>query len=183
MNRKQNNWKSLSVYWMNETSFFSLRQNTKKMWFYTRRRHYNWTQSFCWLCLWIRVTVGLGWTRARASNPRVGQGWTYPSRPSGSDGLGFLSERVGRIGVFVRAGYSGSDFCPTNWIGQAYLFVGHSIRISAHTKISSWALKPWVEQSILSDGLSWTSNFVRRIDLGIKFCSSPSSELARVSWS
>jgi hypothetical protein len=130
-----------------------------------------------------RVAVGLGWTRARAFNPRVGQGWTYPSRPSGSDGLRCLSERVGRVGVFVRAGYSDSDFCPTDWIGQAYLFVVHSIRISAHTKISDWALKPWVGQSILPDELSWTSNFVRRVGLGIKFCSSPSSGLARVSWS
>jgi hypothetical protein len=92
-----------------------------------------------WYLVKCRVIVELGWTRARASNPRVGQGWTYPSRPSGSDGLGFLSERVERVEVFVWANYSSSHFCSTNWIEQTYLSVEHSIRISTHTKISNWA--------------------------------------------
>jgi hypothetical protein len=130
----------------------------------------------------IRVAVELGWTRARASNPRFGQGWTYPSRPSGSDGLGFLSGRVGRVGNFVRAGYSGSDFCPTGWIGQAYLSVGHSTRISAHTKCSGWVANPRIGHRILSDGLGWTSNPVRWVGLGGQPCPSSSPELARMSW-
>jgi hypothetical protein len=134
------------------------------------------------ICRKTRVAVGLSWTRARASNPRFGQGWTYPSRPSGSDGLGFLSGRVGRVEVFVRASYSSSDFCSTNWIGQTYLFVEHSIRISAHTKCSDWVINLRIDHRILFDELNWTSNSVRRIDLSDQSCSSPSSELARVSW-
>jgi hypothetical protein len=150
--------------------------------------HISWqwfTSTFNVLLLICRVAVGLSWTRARAFNPRFGQGWTYPSRPSGSDGLEFLSGRVGRVGrvgVFVRAGYSGSDFCPTGWIGQAYLFVEHSTRISAHTKCSDWVINPRIDHRILFDGLDWTSNPVRRIDLGGQSCSSPSPGLARVSW-
>jgi hypothetical protein len=129
-----------------------------------------------------RVTVELDWTRARASNPRFGQGWTYPSRPSGSDGLRFLSGRVGRVEIFVRAGYSSSDFCPTDWIEQTYLSVGHPIRISVHTKCSDWVANPRVGHRILFDGLSWTSNPVRRVGLGGQPCPSPSPGLARVSW-
>jgi hypothetical protein len=138
------------------------------------------------LCFFLfirrRITVELSWTRARAFNSRFEQNWTYLSRPSESNELGFLSERVERIEVFVRASYSSSNFCSTNWIEQTYLFVEHSTRISAHTKISSWALKSWVEQSSLPDEQSWASNFVRRIGLIIKFCSSPSTELAWVFW-
>jgi hypothetical protein len=130
-----------------------------------------------------RVVVGLDWTRARAFNSRFGQDWTYSSRPSESNELRFLSERIERVEVFVRANYSSSDFCSTNWIEQTYLFVEHSIRISIHTKCSNWMINSKIDHRILFDELSWTSNPVRRIDLNDQPCSSPSSGLARVSWS
>ncbi len=113
-----------------------------------------------------RVIVGLGWTRARASNPRFGQGWTQCLSPTGWTGQALLAERIDRIRVFVRRVGSNTAFRPTNWIGQAYLFVEHSTRISAHTKISDWAANSRVGPRILSDELDWTDNSVRRIDLG-----------------
>ncbi len=134
------------------------------------------------LCF-TRVIVELSWTRARAFNSRFEQDWTYSSRPSESNELEFLSERIERIEIFVRTNYSSSNFCSTNWIEQTYLFVEHSIRISNHTKISSWIINCRIERSILFYELSWTSNFVRRIDLSDQSCSSPSSELARMFWS
>jgi hypothetical protein len=130
-----------------------------------------------------RVAVGLGWTRARASNPRVGQGWTHLICPGGLDGFGFLSDGLDRTSTFGRADWSGSSSCPTDWIGQAYLSVGRSTRISAHTKSSDWKANPRVDHQILSDELNWTDNSVRRVELDKQFCPSPSSELARVSWS
>ncbi len=111
------------------------------------------------------MTVGLGWTRARASNPRFGQGWTQCLSPTGWTGQALLAERVDRVRVFVRRIESNTAFRSTNWIEQAYLFVEHSTRISAHTKISGWAANPKVEPRILFDGLDWTDNSVRRIDL------------------
>jgi hypothetical protein len=88
-----------------------------------------------------------------------------------------------RTSTFGRAGWTGSGCrptgwidtasCPTDWIEQAYLSVEHSIRISAHTKISGWAINPRVGRPILSDGLDWTSNPVRRIGLGGQLLSEP----------
>jgi hypothetical protein len=129
-----------------------------------------------------RVVVELSWTRARAFNPRFGQSWTYPSRSSGSDGMGFLSGRVTRARTFVRRMKSNRHTCSTNWIEQAYLSVESSIRISAHTKSSNWEINPRIDHRILFDGLNWTSNPVRRIDLSDQPCPSPSPGLARVSW-
>jgi hypothetical protein len=76
----------------------------------------------------------------------------------------------------VRAGRTGSSSCPTGWIGhsrvtdgfesrQAYLSVGRLIRISTHTKISSWAANPilGLDGQFCFDGLGWTSKSVRRV--------------------
>jgi hypothetical protein len=106
--------------------------------------------------------------------------------------LELLFNEMNRTNIFVRANYSSSNFCPTNWIEKTYLFVEHSTRISIYTKISSWASnrelnsrfcsKSWAKQAILFDELNWISNYVRQIDLSIKFCSSSSFELVRVFW-
>jgi hypothetical protein len=120
-----------------------------------------------------RVTVGLGWTRARASNPRFGQGWTQCLSPTGWTGQALLAERVGRVRVFVRRVESDTAFRSTGWIGQTYLSVGHPTRISAHIKISGWVTNPRVGPRILSDGLNWTDNSVRRIGLGGQTLSEP----------
>jgi hypothetical protein len=128
------------------------------------------------------VTVGLGWTRARASNPRVGQGWTHLICPGGLDGFGFLSDGLNRTSTFGRAGWSDSGSCSTGWIGQVSLSVGRSTRISAHTKSSGWEANPRVGHQILPDGLDWTDNSVRRVELDKQSCPSPSPGLARVSW-
>jgi hypothetical protein len=92
--------------------------------------------------------------------------------------LGRPTIGLGRVGwtSSVRAGWTGSDSCPTGWIGQAYLLylsVGRPTRISAHTKISGWATNPRVGRPILSDGLGWTSNPVRRVGLGGQLLSEP----------
>jgi hypothetical protein len=112
-----------------------------------------------------RVAVGLGWTRARAFNPRVGQGWAHPFCPGGLDGFGFLSGRIDRVRVLVRRDGSDTVEWSTGWIGQAYFFVGRPIRISAHTKSSGREANPRVGYQILFDGLNWTDNSVRRVGL------------------
>jgi hypothetical protein len=129
-----------------------------------------------------RVTVGLSWTRARASNSRVGQDWTYLICPGGLNGFEFLSDELNRTSTFDRAGWSGSSSCPTGWIEQAYLSVERPTRISAHTKSSNWETNPRVDHQILPDELNWTNNSVRRVELNKQSCPSPSSGLARVSW-
>ncbi len=130
-----------------------------------------------------RVTVELNWTRARASNPRVGQGWTHLICSKELVGFEFLFDGLNRTSTFDRANWSNSDSCSTNWIEQIYLFVERSIRISTHTKSSSWKINPRIDHQILLDELNWTNNSVRRIELNKQFCLSPSSGLARVPWS
>jgi hypothetical protein len=124
----------------------------------------------------IKVTVGLGWTRARASNPRVGQGWTHLICPRGLDGFGFLFDGLNRMIPSVRANWTDSGSCSTCWIGRAYLFVGHSTRILTHKKSRiEWSILElndqscstgWAEQEILSDELTWVVNLVRARALG-----------------
>jgi hypothetical protein len=74
-----------------------------------------------WGILILRVTVGLNWTRARASNPRFGQGWTQCLSPTGWTGQALLTERVERVRVVVRRVESDTASCPMGWIGQGFL--------------------------------------------------------------
>jgi hypothetical protein len=101
-------------------------------------------------------------------------GWVEPELGRSTLGLGRVE-----CTSSVREGWTGSgscpsglDGCPTGWIGQTYLSVGHSTRISAHTKSSGWEINRRVDHQILSDGLIWV----------VRFCPSPSPGLARVPW-
>jgi hypothetical protein len=120
----------------------------------------------------IRVTVGLGWTRARAFNPRFGQGWTYPSRPSGSNGLGFLSGRVTRARTFVRRIGSDRHTCSSSAQSEFRLIQKARIERSTLGLIIKFCSTNWTEQAILSEPESWASSGVLILGLGFEFCSS-----------
>jgi hypothetical protein len=98
-----------------------------------------------------RVAVGLGWTRARASNPRFGQGWMHPFCPRGLDGLGFLSGRVGRVRVLVRRVESDTDFYP----------LGRPTRDCCMSRNSDWVFNPRIERSFEISGWVRTCRSVR----------------------
>jgi hypothetical protein len=121
--------------------------------------------------LGIRVVVGLNWTRARAFNPRFGQGWTYSSRPSGSNELRFLFERsnelrflLGRITrarTFVRRIESNRHTCSSNTQLEFRLIQKSRVELSNRGLNSQFCSTGWAEQAILFDGLTWVSSFVR----------------------
>jgi hypothetical protein len=145
-------------------------------------------KSLCFACFAFfaceaRVAVELGWTRARAFSPRFGQDWMHFFCSGGLNELEILFDELNRCISSVRASWTNSDSCSTNWMKQTYLFVEHSIRISTPTKSSSWKINSRIDHQILFDELNWTNNSVRRINLSDQICSSPSSELARMLWS
>ncbi len=119
-----------------------------------------------------RMTVELGWTRARAFNPRFGQGWTYPSRPSGSDGLEFLSGRITRARTFVRRIESNRHTCSSN--AQPEFRLIQEARVERPTLGLTIKFCPtgWTEQAILFEPELWASSGVLILRLGFEFCSS-----------
>ncbi len=128
--------------------------------------HFSFNIKIEWPSNWVEPELG----RSTLGLSRVGHRSPVRRVEPGSP---VLSERVERVRVFVRRVESNTAFRPTNWIGQAYLFVEHPTRISAHTKISGWAANPRVGPRILFDGLNWTDNSVRRIGLGDQTLSEP----------
>ncbi len=126
-----------------------------------------------WVMLRLhRVAVGLSWTRARVSNPRFGQGWTYPSRPSGSDGLGFLSGRVTRARTFVRRIGSDRHSCPSD--AQSEFRPIQKARVGRPTLglVIKFCPTGWTGQAILSEPEPWASSGVLTLGLGFGFCPS-----------
>ncbi len=119
-----------------------------------------------------RVTVELNWTRARMSNPRFGQDWTYPSRPSGSNGLGFLSGRITRARTFVRRIESNRHSCSSNAQSEFRLIQKARIEKSILGLIIKFCSTDWTEQAILSESELWASSGVLILGLGFGFCSS-----------
>ncbi len=117
-----------------------------------------------------RVTVGLGSTRARASIPRVGQGWTGSGcRSTGwighsvsSDGMNWTQRFVWRIEfteIFVRTNVKPEKITYKN----------------SRVECSFWGFE--LSQSILFDELAWMaescpSPSVLALGLGFGFCSS-----------
>jgi hypothetical protein len=118
------------------------------------------------------VAVGLSWTRARASNPRVGQGWAHPFCPRGLDGFGFLSGRVGRVRVLVRRVGSDRHTCPSGTQPVSRLI--QKSRIGWPTLGLDGQVCPtgWAEQAILSEPEPWASSGVLTLGLGFGFCPS-----------
>jgi hypothetical protein len=119
-----------------------------------------------------RVVVGLSWTRARVSNPRFGQGWTYPSRPSGSDGLGFLSGRITRARTFVWRIESDRHSCSSNAQSEFRLIQKARVERSILGLIIKFCSTDWTEQAILFAPELWASSGVLTLGLGFGFCPS-----------
>jgi hypothetical protein len=120
----------------------------------------------------FRVTVGLGWTRARASNPRFGQGWTYLFCSSGLVGFGCLFERIDRIRVLVRRIESDRHTCSSNTQSEFRLIQKSRIEWSILGLNDQICSTNWAEQAILSEPEPWASSDVLTLGLGFGFCSS-----------
>jgi hypothetical protein len=130
------------------------------------------TSSRTMMMIKIRVIVGLSWTRARVFNSRFGQGWTYSSRPSGSDGLRFLSGRVTRARTFVRRVGSNRHSCSSSAQSEFRLIQKARIERSILGLAIKFCPTDWTEQAILSEPESWASSGVLTLGLGFGFCSS-----------
>ncbi len=133
-----------------------------------------------------RVTVGVGWTRAWASNPSVGQVGHRPFARRVEPGAPLLSGRVGRVRVFVRRVWP-CALLLFERIGRVRVFVrrvesdkefcssGRSTRENHKQNLGlggRLGVSGWIGQSILSDELVWV----------IKLCPNPSPGLTRVFW-
>ncbi len=125
------------------------------------------------------MVVGLNWTRARAFNPRVGQGGTHSFCPGGLDGFGFLSGRIGRVRVLVRRVESDRSICSSN--AQPEFRPIQKARVGRPTLGLAIKFCPtgWTKQAILSEPESWTSSGVLTLGLGFGFCSSGWVELKK----
>jgi hypothetical protein len=119
-----------------------------------------------------RVTVGLGWTRARAFNPRFGQGWTQCLSPTDWTGQALLAERVDRVRVLVRRIESNRHFCSSS-IQPEFRLIQKS-RVEWPTLGLNGQICPtgWAEQAILSEPEPWASSGVLALGLGFGFCPS-----------
>jgi hypothetical protein len=121
-----------------------------------------------------RVTVGLGWTRARASNPRFGQGWAHTFCSRGLDGFGFLSDELDRVHPFCSEGLNGFGFL-FDGLNRTRIFVRSDVQLE---------IVVWVEIRVEcpTHGLGgrfgvsgWvrTCRLVRRVGLGGQVMSEP----------
>jgi hypothetical protein len=119
-----------------------------------------------------RMIVELSWTRARAFNPRVEQGWTHLICSTNWIGQALLIERIDRIRVLVQRVELNRHTCLSSTQSE--------FRLIQKSRIEWSTLE--LNNQICFYALSWTSNSVRRIDLSDQSCSSSSSELARMSW-
>ncbi len=114
-----------------------------------------------------RVIVGLSWTRARAFNPRFGQGWTQCLSPTGWTGQALLTERIDRVRVLVRRIESDTDLCSLErWTSDCCI-----------SRNSNWVFSSRIERLFEISGWVRTCRFVRARtlsqlsgpDLGIGF--------------
>jgi hypothetical protein len=119
-----------------------------------------------------RVIVGLGWTRARAFNPRIGQGWAHSFCPRGLNGFGFLSERIDRIRVLVRRIGSDRHTCSSNTQPESRLIQKSRVEWSILGLDGQVCSTDWAEQAILFEPESWASSGVLILGLGFGFCPS-----------
>ncbi len=118
------------------------------------------------------MAVGLNWTRARASNPRVGQGWAHSFCPGGLDGFGFLSERIDRIRVLVRRIESNRHTCSSSTQPESRLIQKSRVEWSILGFNDQVCSTNWAEQAILSEPEFWASSGVLILGLDFGFCSS-----------
>jgi hypothetical protein len=120
----------------------------------------------------VRVAVGLGWTRARASNPKVGQDWAHSFCSRGLDGFGFLFERIDRIRILVRRIESNRHTCSSGTQSESRLIQKSRVEWSILRLNDQVCFTNWAEQAILSEPELWVSSGVLILRLGFGFCSS-----------
>jgi hypothetical protein len=119
-----------------------------------------------------RVAVGLGWTRARASNPRIGQGWTHSFCSRELNGFEFLFERIDRVRILVRRIELNRHTCSSSTQFKSRLIQKSRIEWSILGLNDQVCSTDWAEQAILSEPESWASLGVLILGLGFEFCSS-----------
>jgi hypothetical protein len=128
---------------------------------------------FWYLKTWLsRVAVGLGWTRARASNPRVGQGWAHSFCPEELNGFGFLFKRIDRIRVLVRLIESNKHTCSSSTQSEFRFIQKSRVEWSILGLNGQICSTGWAEQAILSELELWASSDVLTLGLSSGFCSS-----------
>jgi hypothetical protein len=91
-----------------------------------------------------RMTVELSWTRARASNPRFGQGWTQCLSSTDWTGQALLAERVDRIRIFVRRVESNKNFCSLERSTRACCMIETRVECSTHELSDHFEVSDWV---------------------------------------
>jgi hypothetical protein len=120
----------------------------------------------------FRVTVGLDWTRARASNPRIGQDWTHSFYSKELNEFGFLFERIDRIRILVRRVESNRHTCSSSIQSESRLIQKSRVEWSTLGLNDQVCSTNWAEQAILSEPESWASSGVLTLGLGFGFCPS-----------
>jgi hypothetical protein len=119
-----------------------------------------------------KVIVELGWTQARASNPRVGQGWAHPFCPEGLNEFGFLFEKIDQIRTLVRRIESNRHTCSSNAQSEFRLIQKSWVEWSTLGLDNQICSTSWAEQAILSKPEPWASSGVLALGLVFGFCSS-----------